>query len=129
MTHMSVFTQALALLGEDTSGNYSADYLARAPFLLATVTSELAESDALYRAAHGESGRTAETGGTVDMNDELGLSDIFAPAVVYYLASMLVFDTDEKKSDTLYDKFCDICAKIESRLPFTAEKTAQRYPF
>lgn len=129
MTHMSVFTQALALLGEDTSGNYSADYLARAPFLLATVTSELAESDALYRAAHGDSGRTAEIGGTVDMNDELGLSDIFAPAVVYYLASMLVFDTDEKKSDTLYDKFCDICAKIESRLPFTAEKTAQRYPF
>ena len=129
MTYRNIFDQALALLGEDTSGSYSEDYLARAPFLLATVISELAESDALYRASHGESGAVAETATTVNLNDELCLSDVFAPAVVYYLASMLIFDTDEKKSDTLYDKFCDICVKIESRLPFTAEKTAQRYPF
>ena len=129
MTYRNVFTQALALLGEDTSCNYAADYLARAPFLLATVVSELAESDARYRASHGEDGKVAEPADTVDMNGELCLSGIFTPAVVYYLASMLIFDTDEKKSDALYDKFCDLCAKIESRLPFSVEKTAQRYPF
>lgn len=129
MTYLNIFTKALSLLGEDTSGNYSDDYLARAPFLLATVTSELAESDALYRAATGKSGGVDGMADTVDMNGTFSLSAVFAPAVVYYLAAMLVFDTDEKKSDTLYDKFCDICAKIESRLPFTSESTAQHYPF
>ena len=63
----------------------------------------------------------------VSPEDPLPLSDAFAPAVTYYLASMLVLDENSEMSDTLFDRFSDALSSIRDGLPTSVEKILDRY--
>ena len=128
MCFKDIYTSALALLGEDPTGIYSGDYASRAPYLLPILCYNLSHLDRKYRNAGNDDGINYMPRSPVDMNGVFPLSEVLAAPAAYYLASMLIFDSDETRSDTLYEKFCEMCDGIERDLPYKLEKTVDKYP-
>ena len=128
MTFRNIYEHSLGLLGEDTDGQYSEDYLLRAPYLLALLCCDLSKSDMDYRESYGLEVLPYFDKAAVDLDDEFPLCDVFVPTAVFYLASMLVFDTDTARSDKLYDKYCDSLVSLVSSVPFIKGQTVDKYP-
>ena len=128
MIFNEIYVSALALLGEDPSGVYSDDYAARAPYLIPILCYNLSHLDRKCRSDENSGGINYMPSAPVDMHSDFPLSDMLATPAAYYLASMLVFDSDETRSDTLYERFCEMCDGIESSLPCKLEKTVDKYP-
>ena len=128
MCFKDIYTSALALLGEDPTGVYCDDYAARVPDLLPILCYNLSHLDRKCRGSESDNGINYMPPAPADMNGVFPLSDVLAAPASYYLASMLIFDSDETRSDTLYEKFCEMCDGIESSLPCKLEKTVDKYP-
>ena len=128
MTCRDIYGFSLSILGEDTSGDYSEDYEKRTPYLIAFLYSLLAEEDDALREARG-----LGTHGDIDMEkaelgEEFALCREFIPACAYYVASMLIFESDAKRADKLFDKYLDIVDKAKQGIPFEPKKTVDKYP-
>ena len=128
MTFRNIYEHSLGLLGEDLSGSYSEDYLLRAPYLLALLCCDLASYDNDYRETHGMKQLPHFDKPSVNLDEEFPLCNVFVPTAVFYLASMLIFDTDTPRSDNLYEKFCDSLVSLTGSMPFIKGHTVDKYP-
>lgn len=127
MTFRNIYDHALSLIGEDLSGQYSEDYLLRAPYLLALLCADLSKSDNDYRESYGIETKPYFDKPSIDFDEEFPLCEVFVPGAVFYLASMLIFDTDPERSDKLYEKYCNSFTSLVGTMPFIKGMTIDKY--
>ncbi len=128
MTLRDILDSALALLGSVTDDKSMTDIEERAPYIGAALCTEAAQLDRAYRAAFGLEEQPDFHPLFIDQKDAFPLSDRFAPAASYYMAAMLVLDTNSRLYDELFDNWCTSLAQITSELPFVKGKTTDIYP-
>ena len=122
-----IFESALRLLGESAETGDNDDYEERAPYLLASLCTDLCELDsALCRSAGLEPSKASHPL-WIALESEFPLCARLASAAAFYLAAMLVIDYDEELSDKLYDRYCDSVSVISSAIPFEIESIINRY--
>ena len=124
-----IYESSLAILGESPSGEHSGDYEERAPYLLAALCHLLAEHDAIYRDECSLGSQRSLPEMKIELYESFPLCDAFAPAAAYYLASMLIFDIDCERSDSLFEKYESSVHGLLSGLPFKSLKTIDKYPY
>ena len=122
-----IFKSALRLLNEKGAEDENEDYAERAPYILAAMFSEAARIDKLYREANGLCEQPAFSTIHVPLSEEFPLSDRFAGAAAFYLASLLIIDANEELSDSFYEKYCDGMSAISSSIPATVRKIKNVY--
>ena len=128
MTCKTLFDSAVALLCEDPSdGDRISDYIERAPYLFALCVAECHPLDSQYRTAHGLEAADVTESATLPFESTLPLSTIFAPAVVYYIAAMLVSDENEALSDKFFSLYTDAVSTIQTSLPASVHAIADTY--
>ena len=128
MVCRGIYESSLALLGETPSGEHSGDYEERAPYLLAALCHLLADRDVIYRKECSLGSQRVLPEIKLQLYDTFPLCDAFAPAAAYYLASMLIFDIDSERSDSLFEKYESSVTELLSGLPFKSIKTIDKYP-
>ncbi len=117
MTYQTLFESALALICEDKNDRDGiSDYIERAPYLFANVLTACEVLDQEYREFFALEQRSAFDGAQVSMEASFELAQTFAPAAVYYVASMLVLDENEKMSDRLFDLYSGALSNIQTLL-------------
>ncbi len=117
MTYQTLFESALALICEDKDDQDGiSDYIERAPYLFANAVTACESLDREYRELFGLEQRPAFNGAQVKMDSSFELSQTFAPSTVYYVASMLVLDENEKMSDRLFDLYSSSLSGIQTLL-------------
>lgn len=99
------------------------------PYALGAVCSNLGALDALYRSAHGIEGQAEFSHFYIDVADEFPLCEAFASPCMMFVASMMLLDVDEKKSDAFYDKYALLVRRIADSLPLECAPTVEKYPY
>jgi hypothetical protein len=129
MTYQDVLNSATLAVCESTrAADGIADYTERAPYLLASFVTHYADTDRLYRKAHGLPAVGIPTDSIlVSLSDVFALSDVFVPAAVSYLASQLTIDENEEMSDRFFDRYINMILSIKQELPCLCESTVDRY--
>lgn len=127
MSYRELFEAAVRMVAEGGTVGDISDYEERASYLLATACHQCAPLDRAYRKATGAGEPSSRVGLCVELEDNFPLSEVFAPAVTYYLASMLVLDENAEMSDKLFDAFSDALASIRDGLPAATEKILNKY--
>lgn len=135
MTCRKIYKAALGLLNESApesvcsgcSEEYD-EFAERAPYLLAAAVTEAGEVDDEYRRSHGLAARVETDTAEIPLEADFPLSPRFAPAVAFYLASMLIADENPELSDTLFDRFCDAMATIKASIPSVKCAIRNVYP-
>ena len=122
-----IFKSALRLLNERGAEAENEDYAERAPYILASMFSAAAATDKNYRASNDLNEQGAFSSTHVELFEEFPLSERFASAAVFYLASLLIIDDNEELSDTFYEKYCDSMASISSEIPSKVVKIKNVY--
>ena len=89
---------------------------------------EAGEVDDEYRRSHGLAARGETDTAEIPLEADFPLSPRFAPAVAFYLASMLIADENPELSDTLFDRFCDAMATIKASIPSVKCAIRNVYP-
>ena len=126
MQNRDIYISALSHIGE-LHDEENADYMERAPYLLAAFCTECADTDAEYRKLHSLPSRTKTDAVYIPLDTDFPCADRFAIAAAVYIAAMLVIDENMELSDKLFDRYCDIMSTIQSELPSTVEKIVNRY--
>lgn len=111
-----IYESALALLGESMALDDNTDYEERAPYIIAAFCSEAQDADKDWRRIFDLEAQSSWDTLCVPLEEEFPLSDRFANAAAFYLAAILVLDSDEQLSDKLYERFCDAISTIDSSL-------------
>ncbi len=106
----------------ESDGERNDDYAERAPYILASVSSDLAALNAQYT---GEA--SAFEGSYLALSEPFPLHARFAGAASDYLASLLTIDEDEALSDRFFDSFCRAVAKITAEIPGERQKILDIY--
>ena len=127
MLYQDILDSAIRMLGESDSNGNTSDYGERAIYLLATFCSDCASLDRKYRKLSGEPVEKIPLTLCVNLDDPFPLSDIFASAAVYYLASMLILEENEDICETLFERYTDSISSIRAEL-FAIQHTKNRYP-
>lgn len=128
MTYQEIFEAAVKMVCEETgSASANADYLERAPYLLAAYLNECDATEARYRQANGLEKRPPFDGIQITMSDEFLLSGRFTTPAVYYLSAMLVIDENEEMSDRFFSLYSDSLSSISNTLPGKIEALNDRY--
>ncbi len=127
MTCNELYISALRKVGEVAADDRAADYAERAPYLLASVISDLVRLDAQYRLSLGEEPPAPFAAAYISLDDEFPLHARFAGAVSDYLASYLVADEDDRLSDRFFDAFCRAVARLVSEIPAERQKILDMY--
>ena len=109
-----IYDSALALLGESLDQNDNTDYEERVPYLIAAFCTEVQERDKLWRDSFNLDAQSTWNPVFISLDTEFPLSERFASAAAFYVAAMLVIESDEELSDKLYDRFCDAISTIDS---------------
>lgn len=91
---------AIKLSGEILPAS-NADYLSRAPVMMAGIISGYVEADNAYRSAHGLEPNNWNYPANIQLPDRFPLSDVFIAAAAFELASLLTVDEDAVLSDVL----------------------------
>ncbi len=118
-----IFDAAVAMAAEDGSNEAGiADYLERAPYLLASFVGITAPLDAAYRMAHSLPDAEVFEGAQIALTADFPLSLVFASPAAAYLAAMLVMEENEEMCDRLTSRYSDALSAIESSLPYKSEK-------
>ena len=127
MTAKKIYESALAILGETRENEAELDYRERAPYLIATFCCNAASVDRDFRESHrlGAQGKFSEI--YVSLDDPFPLCKRFTDSAAFYLASMLISDTDEDFSERLFEKYCDSLSRAVSEIPFSKGKTKNAY--
>lgn len=128
MTNQNLYDAALRMASEVAVVGENADYAERATYLLAAGCSQCLELDRIYRKIHELPEGTGTVTTCLALTDDFPLSDVFAPGMTYYLASMLVIDENEEMSDKLFALYSDAMSKIQNSLPLSSEKIKNAYP-
>ena len=126
MTNKDIFLGALALVGEPV-GLDAADYAERAPYIIANFITENTALDDKYRAAVGAGPKTAVCHVFASDEEAFPLLPRFSSAAQYYLASMLIADEDDARSDGFFDKFCTAMADIMAEIPAVSSAIVDVY--
>ena len=128
MTCQDIYKIALSFLGEDTSGKFSSDYEQRAPYLIAALYPILREDDNILRRSRGLPTQENEYAEKAELYEKFKLCDDFATAAAYYVASLLIFESDTARADRLFEKYNDLAKKVMTNIPFESKKTVDKYP-
>ena len=135
MTCQKIYKAALRLLNETAPESVCAgcseeydEFAERAPYLLAAAVTEAGEVDDEYRRSHGLAARGETDTAEIPLETDFPLSPRFAPAVAFYLASMLIADENPELSDTLFDRFCDAMSTIKASIPSVKSAIRNVYP-
>ena len=99
------------------------------PYALATVCTNLAKLDRAYREMKNYDEQPAFSEFCLDVGDDFPLCDRFVFPCVMFVASMLLIDMDEKKSDAFYDKYVTTLTQIVSEMPFECGSTVEKYQY
>ncbi len=126
MTCNDIYLAALGKMGEKPSSPRNDDYAERAPYILASVSSDLSALNEKYASFKGETA-TPYTGSYLALTAAFPLHDRFASAASNYLASLLTVDEDEALSDKFFDAFCRTVAKITAEIPAERQKILDVY--
>ena len=97
------------------------------PYALASVCSNLAKLDRMYREMKNYDEQPSFSEFYLDVGDDFPLSDRFVFPCVMFVSSMALIDIDEEKSDAFYDKYATSVMEITSEMPFECGNTAQKY--
>jgi hypothetical protein len=127
MKNRDIYLRALAILGESCDLEENEDYEERAPYLIAAFCTEAKETDASYRESMKMSPAKEIDCVHIPLEAAFPLADRFINAAANYLAAMLIIDENTALSDKIYDKYCDLMATIQSEIPASIEKIAQKY--
>ena len=127
MTCRDIYESALALLGESPNGENSSDYTERAPYLIAVLCGLLAETDQRFRTEHGRPAQGTVPDMKLELSEIFPLCNEFAPAAAFYLASMLIFDSDGDRADALFEQYTEICKNIVDGFSYKCEKIINKY--
>ncbi len=118
-----IFDAAVAMAAEDGSNEAGiADYLERAPYLLASFIGVAALLDTSYRTAEDLPAAEPFEGAQIALDATFPLSLVFAAPAAAYLAAMLVMEENEEMCDRLTSRYSDALAAIEASLPAKAER-------
>ena len=99
------------------------------PYALATVCNNLAKLDRMYRKIKNYDEQPSFSELYLRVGDDFPLSERFVFPCVMFVASMLLIDIDEKKSDAFYDKYATTVTQIVSEMPFECDSTVEKYPY
>ena len=127
MQNKSIFDSALRLLAESTEPCDVEDYAERAPYLLATFCTEVADVDAALRKMENSAPAKSFHSVFMPLQDTFPLLPRFSSAAAYYLAAMLIIDEDADASDRFYDKYCDSISKICASLQAISHPIKNKY--
>ena len=127
MTLKEIYQNALALLAESTDQADNEDYEERAPYILATLCSQLSGIDSLARKLLGEAAAEAFNEIYLPLSDAFPLLPKFAACAALYLAAMLILDDDQEIADRLYDKYSDSISSVYSSICGVSEATTNKY--
>lgn len=105
------------------------DYKERSQFLIASWCTELADMDRSYRASVGEAEAPKFSSIILILGEQFPLSERFAPAAAYFLASMLIGEENPEFSDRLYSKYTDAISSLAQEIPASVEPIMDRYGF
>ena len=114
MTNREIYNNSLALIGESLNSEYQEDYEERAPYIIASVASHNLMLDRRIRAAEALTAGHSFSPVYLSLDLDFPLCDRLAFPAALYVASLLVIDEDPDLSDTLYDKYCDSIATLET---------------
>lgn len=98
-------------------------------YALASVCSNLAKLDRMYRELKGYDAQPEFSEYFLDTVDEFPLSDRFVFPCVMFVSSMVLIDVDEAQSDKFYDKYACSVSQIASEIPMESESIAEKYPY
>ncbi|MGM9642320.1 MAG: hypothetical protein ACI3XI_03825 [Eubacteriales bacterium] len=128
MKLVNIFETAKRLLGGAITADNDGDLDERAPYIGAALCTEAAALDRAYRAAFGLPEQPEFPALYIELNAELPLCDRFAPAASYYMAAMLILDSNGALYNKLFDRWCTALAEISAEIPFVKGSTADVYP-
>lgn len=111
-----IYGSALAILGESQDTSDNADYEERAPYLIAAFCSEAQETDKEWRNSLSLDAQSTWDPVCISLDELFPLSDRFASAAAFFVAAMLVVDSNETLYDKLYDRFCESMSAIDSSI-------------
>ena len=123
----TILENALRLLGETVADGENEDYEERAPYILATLCSQLSGLDAVARRILGESAATAFNEIYLPLTSSFPLLSRFAAPAAIYLAAMLVLDDNSEFADKLYAMYSDSISSIHDSICGASEQTVNRY--
>lgn len=118
-----IYESALALLGESLNATNNNDYEERAPYLVAAFCTEIQERDKDWRSSLKLGDQSTWNPVFISLDEVFPLSERFASAAAFYVAAMLVVESDEDLSDKLYDRFCDAISTIDSNISDNEESS------
>ena len=118
MQNREIYDAALRFLAESTTEGENEDYKERAPYLIAAACTRLSDLDTRIRHAEGKGPSKFNTV-SLSLDVLFPLSDRLSPAVVLYLSSMLILESDEERSDKLYRQYLEAVQCIEDAYPAT----------
>ena len=127
MTNRELYEAALRLIAESTTEGDNADYEERTPYLLAVCAAEASEIDRKMRIIRGLEAAPAYSPVYLSLDEDFPLLPELAPAAIQYLGAMLILESDESRSDILYDRYCDTLLRLEESLPASLEPIADQY--
>lgn len=127
MTCKEIYDAALSLIAESTDPSDTADYAERAPYLIASFCSELADTDRLIKAHMGQKAVAAFKSLYLALDAEFPLVPKLASAAALYLAAMLVIEDFPELSDRLYSRYCDTVSRIYTSVVGKSQSTENKY--
>ena len=127
MKNRAIYEAALRLLAESTIAEETADYEDRAPYLIATFCTEMSELDIQLRSMTGDTTETEYDRVYLSLDDVFPLTSRLSSAAILYLAAMLILESDEERSDKLYEQYSDAVSRIIHALPATLHPIINKY--
>ena len=127
MKNQAIYDAALRLLAESTVAGEAEDYEERAPYLLAAFCTEMSELDNKLRKVRNEAAGILSDTVLLPLDSDFPLSPRFTVAASLYLAAMLILDSDEDRSDTLYGQYSDAVSRIADSIPATLTSIVDKY--
>lgn len=127
MTLKEIYKNALALIAESIAPGDNDDYEERAPYILATLCSQLKGIDAVARAMLGEQAGEDFNEIFLPLTDAFPLLARFAAPAALYLASMLILDDDQDMADKLFERYSDSISTACDSVSAVKEKTSNKY--
>lgn len=120
MQNREIYDSALRFLAESTVAGENNDYADRAPYLIAAFCTEMTELDAKIRNTVGESQPVFDAV-NIPLDSPFPLSPRLSTAATLYLAAMLILDSDEERSDKLYEQYLAAIQRISDGIPVPEE--------
>ncbi|MBP3369288.1 MAG: hypothetical protein J6L85_00920 [Clostridia bacterium] len=117
-----IYNASLSYIGDLGDPQGSTDYEARAPYILASFCNTAKNLDKELRKAKGLDPAPAFSPVYISIMESFPLCDELIVPAAFYLASMLVIESDPELSSDLYDRYCDSIATIAASNEAIAEK-------